>query len=82
MLTIHNVQFIVAESFNSLTPFTVESWYKTHISGNSGIWVGGGISGQHRLTINKKPQDYHADIEQEFGFAITNATATLVKLVQ
>jgi len=78
----YNVHFIVAESMNALTQFTVESWYKAHITGNSAIWVGSGISGQHRITVNKKPSEYNADIESEFGFVINNAAATLVKLIQ
>jgi len=77
----YNVHFIVAESINSLTPFTVESWYKTHISGNNGIWVGSGISTQFRLTVNKKPQNFTADIEPEFGFNVNNSAATLIKLL-
>lgn len=78
----YNVHFVVADSLNSITPFTVEGWYKTHISGNNGIWVGSGINTQYRLTINKKPQDYTAELESDFGFVINNATATLVKFLQ
>jgi S-DNA-T family DNA segregation ATPase FtsK/SpoIIIE len=78
----YNIHFVVAEGMNSLNPFTVEDWYKTHINGSNGIWVGSGISTQFRLTVNKKPQDYHADIESDFGFTVNNATAISVKLLQ
>ena len=78
----YNIYFIVAESLNSLTPFTVESWYKEHINGNNGIWVGNGISTQYRLTVSKKPQDYSADIEPDFGFVVGDAAATHIKLLQ
>ncbi len=78
----YNIHFVVAESLNSLTPFTVESWYKAHVSGNNGIWVGSGISTQYRLTINKKPQGSGAELESDFGFIVNNAAATLVKFLQ
>jgi S-DNA-T family DNA segregation ATPase FtsK/SpoIIIE len=78
----YNVHFIVAESLNSLTPFTVENWYKAHIDGNNGLWVGSGISTQYRLNVSKKPQDYSSELESDFGFVVTGATATLVKLLQ
>jgi S-DNA-T family DNA segregation ATPase FtsK/SpoIIIE len=78
----YNVHFVVAESLNQLTPFTVESWYKTHISGNNGIWVGSGINSQYRLTVSKKPQDISAELDSDFGFVIKSAVATLVKLLQ
>jgi S-DNA-T family DNA segregation ATPase FtsK/SpoIIIE len=72
----------VAESLNLLTPFTVEGWYKAHISGSNGLWVGSGVSSQYRLTISKRPQDYAAELDPEFGFVINNASAVLVKLLQ
>ena len=78
----YRVHFLVAESLNSLTPFTVEGWYKTHINGNSGIWVGSGINTQHRLTINKKPQNYLAELEPCFGFVVNGAAAAHVKFLQ
>lgn len=78
----YNVYFVVAESMNSLTPFTVEAWYKTHITGNDGIWVGSGVTNQHRLTINKRPQDSSADLESDFGFVIKKASAVMVKFLQ
>jgi S-DNA-T family DNA segregation ATPase FtsK/SpoIIIE len=78
----YKVYFIVAESLNPLTPFTVEGWYKTHINGTGGIWVGGGANTQYRLTINKKPANFPFELESDFGFAINNASATLIKLLQ
>lgn len=78
----YNVYFIVAESLNSLTPFTVENWYKTHINGNNGIWVGSGIGTQYRLNVSKKPSDYASELASDFGFVVNSAAATLVKLLQ
>lgn len=78
----YNIHFLVCETAGLLSPFTVENWYKTHVNGNSGIWVGSGISSQFRLTVNKKPQEYSAEIGSEFGFVIKQATATLIKFLQ
>ncbi|MCL2813451.1 MAG: type VII secretion protein EssC [Oscillospiraceae bacterium] len=78
----YGVYFIVAESLNSLTPFSVEGWYKTHINGSSGIWAGSGANAQYRLTINKKPANFPSELESDFGFAVNNASATLIKLLQ
>lgn len=78
----YNVRFIVAESIGFLTPSTVENWYKTHINGNNGIWIGNGISSQYRINISKKPHEYSSDLEDCFGFVINNAAATLVKFLK
>ena len=77
----YNVHFVIAESLNSLTPFTVESWYKEHINGNNGIWVGSGINTQYRLTLSKKPPDYSAELEPDFGFIVNGAAAIHVKFL-
>lgn len=78
----YNVHFLVAESLSSLAPLTVENWYKTHINGNNGIWVGSGANSQFRLNVNKKPPEFSAEIGADFGFAVRNASAVLVKLLQ
>jgi hypothetical protein len=61
---------------------TVENWYKAHINGNNGVWVGSGINTQYRITVSKKPQDYSAELDSDFGFVVNNAAATLVKFLQ
>jgi S-DNA-T family DNA segregation ATPase FtsK/SpoIIIE len=78
----YNVYFVVAESLNPLTSFTVENWYKTHISGNNGIWVGSGMNTQYRLTVSKKPQEYAVELASDFGFVVNSAAAVLVKFLQ
>lgn len=78
----YSVYFVVAESLNSLSPFTIESWYKTHVDGNSGIWVGSGIGSQYRLTVRTKPSGFQAELNSDFGFVVKGATATQVKFIQ
>lgn len=78
----YQVYFIVAEGVNSLTPFTAENWYKTHVSGNNGIWIGSGVQTQYRLTVNRKPQEASGELSSSFGLTVENGNATLVKLLQ
>jgi S-DNA-T family DNA segregation ATPase FtsK/SpoIIIE len=77
----YGVYFIISESVNALTSFTSESWYKTHISSSTGIWVGSGISSQFKLAVNKKPAEYTAEQPDNFGFLVKKGTATLIKLL-
>lgn len=78
----YRVTFVVADSLHAISPFTVEPWYKAHISGNDGIWVGGGISTQYRLTVTRKPREYTADLEAPFGFLVRRGNAVHVKFLQ
>lgn len=78
----YNIHFLICEALSTLSPFTAENWYKQHISGNSGIWVGGGLNSQFRLTVKNKPQEFTSELEQGFGFVVKQAAAALVKFLQ
>lgn len=78
----YNVHFLVCENADSINVLAADDWYKTHISGSDGLWIGSGISSQYKLTVNKKPRDFAADIEPEFGFVIKQSAAVLVKYLQ
>lgn len=78
----YGISFLIAESVNGISPFAVEEWYKTHINGSDGIWVGSGISSQYRISVHKKPAEADQDLGPEFGFSIKNGVAALVKLLQ
>jgi len=77
----YNVHFIIAESINDLNPFSVESWYKTHIDGHSCIWIGNGIAEQFRFAISERPAEFRAYIPPDFGFKVANSSATLIRLL-
>ena len=78
----YGVTFLVADSVTALAPFTAEPWYKAHIGGGDGIWVGGGIGSQYRLTVTKKPREYADDLEDCFGFLVRRGNATHIKFLQ
>lgn len=81
----YNIHFAVCENIKAAEIFNSEecqTWYKDHVDGNNGLWIGSGISDQYRLAARKKPREYSADIDAPFGFVIKNSTATFVKFLQ
>lgn len=78
----YNVHFLVCENVSALNSFASENWYGTHVSGKDGLWFGNGVSSQYRLTVSRKPKNFTADIESEFGFVIKRAAAVMVKYLQ
>ncbi len=78
----YNVHFLVCENADMLNSFAIEKWCVTHISWNDGLWVGNGISSQYKLKINKKPKEFSADVESDFGFVIKHSAAVMVKFLQ
>lgn len=78
----YNVHFLVCENIGTISLFTRNDWFKLHIDGGSGIWLGSGISSQSRITVTKKPPEFFKDLDAGFGFIVDKATAKLVKYLQ
>lgn len=82
----YNVHILICENIRSLDSLMNEdeyqNWYKTQINEKNFLWVGNGISSQYKLTVNKKPKEFAADIGSEFGFVIKDSSAVLVKFLQ
>lgn len=78
----YGIYFLVAEGLAALTPFTSEKWYKAQVNPNDGLWLGNGVSGQFRLTVNEKPQGFSGNLPVGFGYRITGGTAVTVKFLQ
>lgn len=78
----YGVAFLVADSLHAISPCTAEPWYKAHISGNDGFWVGGGISTQYRITAARKPREYAHDLEAPLGFLVRGGTAVHIKFLE
>lgn len=78
----YNVHFLICESAGSINALAAEDWYKTHIGGSDGLWIGNGINSQYKLTVSRKTKELAADIGPEFGFVIKQSAAVLVKYLQ
>lgn len=78
----YNIHFLICEDIKETDTFFNKEWYQTHVSGKDWLWIGNGISSQYKLTANKKPKEYSAEINPGFGFVIKNSTALLVKFLQ
>lgn len=78
----YNIHFFICENIRSFDSIEKQEWYQIHIREKNLLWVGGGINSQYKLTVNKKPKDFAADISSEFGFVIKDSSAVLVKFLQ
>ncbi len=76
------VQFVIVDSSSNLKKQEYESWYKTVITPNRGLWLGNGIADQFQLKLAKTPRELRELIDDGFGYNVKNGLATLVKLVE
>ncbi len=77
----YGVRFIICDTAKAISGLISSSWYKKHISGADGIWVGDGISDQCILKIGRVTRNLYASLEPYFGYAVNKGKPTLVKLI-
>lgn len=78
---IYKIHFVIAEALSDFNTFAYDSWYKRHITGSDGIWIGDGIADQYMLKINKITSELYEEIGDEYGYALNRNRPTLVKLL-
>ncbi|WP_158587434.1 FtsK/SpoIIIE domain-containing protein [Neobacillus notoginsengisoli] len=77
----YNLTIIFGEPARNLSGLSFDKWYKRHLTGADGIWVGSGITEQFQLKPAKTTADMREDIGSEFGFSILKGKSVLVKLL-
>ena len=78
---LENYNFIIVDNAIRLKNHEYDEWYKEYISGDTGIWVGNGISDQFLITINSSDNNLINNCGESFGYAIRQGNPNLVKLL-
>lgn len=77
----YNIRFILCDDAKAISSFSGTAWYKRHISGNEGIWVGDGIADQYSLKVGKLTNSLYSEVPPHFGYLVKRGKPTLVKLI-
>lgn len=77
----YKLHFIIAETVSSLSGISYEEWYKRHINGSEGIWIGDGIADQYTLKLNKITNDLYEELGSDYGYSIARNKPMLIKLL-
>ena len=72
------IAFDLVQGFKKLE---FESWYKTAVTNNRGIWLGNGISEQFTIKLSKITKELRDSVDTGFGYIIRSGNATLIKMV-
>lgn len=59
-----------------------ESWFKSCIDTNSGVWIGTGIDNQFLINLNNTTKEMRSEIPSNFGYIIIRGTAKQIKLIE
>ena len=75
------VKFILVDTIDNFSKMEFESWYKTIVSNNNGIWLGNGIADQYTLKLSKTPKSLYDDVGTSFGYVIKRGVPILTKVI-
>ena len=76
------LHLIFYDSLSNLKKLEYESWYKTIIANNRGIWLGNGIADQFTIKLSRTPRELREMVDVNFGYSVKNGIATLIKVVE
>lgn len=77
-----NCHFIWIDRLSEIKSYAYESWFRTYVSTDSGIWLGRGINNStiHNLTTPLRTLGF--PLPPNFGYIMKNGNATRVKLLE
>ncbi len=78
---LYKVHFIISDGQSVFANFAYNDWYKTHIKGNEGLYIGDGFADQYALKANKHSNSFYDEIGNDFGYVLTRGKAVLTKLL-
>lgn len=79
--TAYSIYFIFCDSDHTLREFMSENWYRTHITGTDGIWVGDGIAEQNIFRLGSITSGLYSEIPPHFGYIVRKGRPVLTKML-
>ena len=76
---IFKLHFVIIESVSGYGSFSYDAWYKRHLNGTDGVWIGDGIADQYFLKISKVTSDLYEEIGNDYGYLVSRNRPTLMK---
>lgn len=77
----YKVHFVIADNAHSISSYNYNDWYKKHINGSDGVWIGDGVADQYILKINKVTSQLYKELDNGFGYAVVRNKPVLIKLL-
>ncbi|HBM98608.1 MAG TPA: type VII secretion protein EssC, partial [Ruminococcus sp.] len=79
--TIYKIHFVIIDSLTQFNSYSYEAWFKRHITGADGLWIGDGVADQYMLKVSKVTSELYEEIGSEYGHSITRNRPSLVKIL-
>lgn len=79
--SVYKLHFVIVESSSDFGTLSYDGWYKRHLTGSDGIWIGDGIADQYFLKISKMTSELYEEIGNDCGYIINRSRPVLVKVL-
>lgn len=76
-----NCNFIIVDNAAKLKAHQFDSWYKSYLSNDTGIWVGNGVDNQFVITTEINRKVIVPSCGNNYGYVIRQSVATFIKLL-
>lgn len=73
------INFFLLDTKNSTSSYNMSRWYKKHVTGDTGLWIGDGFQDQHFLKAARSSSDFYKEIGPDFGYLLKNGKYKVVK---
>lgn len=78
---IYKLHFVMIDTNTRYDQNKYSAWYKRHITGSDGIWIGDGFADQYTLRANKLTSEMYEEISPEYGYLLVRGKSHLIKLI-
>ena len=76
-----NCNFVIVENAVRLKAHQFDIWYKNHVPGDTGIWIGNGVDTQFVITAEINRKEVVSNCGNSFGYLIKQGKPILTKLL-
>ena len=76
----YGLRILLMDTPNALKQYLHAPWFKQHLSGRDGLYIGDGFSSQILLTSSKVGSELARDIGSDHGWLLTGGKPKLIKL--
>ena len=75
----YKLRFILVDSAQNFGGLSHNAWYRRHITGTEGLWIGDGIAEQYVLKPSKVTNTLYEEIGDDFGYLLTHGRPLRMK---
>lgn len=76
---IYKLHFVVVDSLAGYSAISYDGWYKRHLTGADGVWLGDGIADQYVLKLNKVTSELYEEVGNDYGYLVSRNRPVLIK---